>query len=115
MPDLITLLNALCGFGAIVAIHYGMVQLSCTLVLLAAIADGLDGSMARHMGGSDIGGSLDSLADVISFGVAPAIIITSFIANCYTCSCCFYLISVSCGLHGLTYLNLTVLFSKACL
>lgn len=105
LPDLITLLNALCGFGAIVAIQYGMVQLSCTLILLAAIADGLDGSMARHMGGSDIGGSLDSLADVISFGVAPAIIITSFMSEFVTVvAVCFYLI---CGILRLARFNIS--------
>lgn len=105
LPDLITLLNALCGFGAIVAIQYGMVQLSCTLILLAAIADGLDGSMARYMGGSDIGGSLDSLADVISFGVAPAIIITSFISEFVTLvAVCFYLI---CGILRLARFNIS--------
>mgnify|MGYP000927957414 FL=1 len=105
LPDLITLLNALCGFGAIVAIQYGMVQLSCTLILLAAIADGLDGSMARYMGGSDIGGSLDSLADVISFGVAPAIIITSFMSEFVTVvAVCFYLI---CGILRLARFNIS--------
>ncbi|OPY20718.1 MAG: Archaetidylserine synthase [Methanomethylovorans sp. PtaU1.Bin093] len=105
LPDLITLLNALCGFGAIVAIQYGMVQLSCTLILLAAIADGLDGSMARYIGGSDIGGSLDSLADVISFGVAPAIIITTYISEFVTfVAVCFYLI---CGILRLARFNIS--------
>lgn len=104
-PDLITLLNALCGFGAIVATQYGMVQLSCILILLAAIADGLDGSLARYMGGSDIGGSLDSLADVISFGVAPTIIITSYINEFFTLvAVCFYLI---CGILRLARFNIS--------
>lgn len=81
LPDLVTLLNALCGFGAIVAVQNEMLHLSCILILIAAIADGLDGSLARSVGGSDMGGALDSLADVISFGVAPAIIISSYMSN----------------------------------
>lgn len=96
-PDLVTLLNALCGFGAIVAVQNEMLHLSCILILIAAIADGLDGSLARYVGGSEIGGALDSLADVISFGVAPAIIISSYMGNRYLTftTVCFYLI---CGI-----------------
>lgn len=97
LPDLVTLLNALCGFGAIVAVQNEMIHLSCVLILIAAIADGLDGSLARYAGGSEIGGALDSLADVISFGVAPAIIISSYMGNGYLtlAAVSFYLI---CGI-----------------
>ena len=83
---------------------------------MAAIADGLDGSLARHMGGSEIGGTLDSLADVISFGVAPATIIFSYMSGYFMLiAVCFYLICGILRLARFTYLNLTVLFSKACL
>lgn len=97
LPDVVTLLNALCGFGAIVATQNGMLQLSCILILIAAIADGLDGTLARYAGGSEIGGALDSLSDVISFGVAPAIIINGYIGNKYftLIAVCFYLL---CGI-----------------
>ncbi len=102
---MVTLLNALCGFGAIVVTQYGMVQLSCTLILLAAIADGLDGSLARYIGGSDIGESLDSLADVISFGVAPAIMIISYTGGVFVfVAVCFYLI---CGILRLARFNIS--------
>jgi len=46
-------------------------------VLLAAVADGLDGVVARHRGSTDAGPYLDSLADVASFGVAPAALVTA--------------------------------------
>ncbi|WP_321419269.1 CDP-diacylglycerol--serine O-phosphatidyltransferase [uncultured Methanomethylovorans sp.] len=106
MPDLITLLNALCGFGAIVATQNGMLQLSCILILIAAIADGLDGSLARYTGGSEIGGALDSLADVISFGVAPAIIIAVHMGNKYftLLAVCFYL---TCGILRLARFSIS--------
>jgi archaetidylserine synthase len=106
LPDLITLLNALCGFGAIVATQNGMLHLSCILILVAAIADGLDGSLARYIGGSEIGGALDSLADVISFGVAPAIIISSYMENEYftLAAVCFYLI---CGILRLARFSIS--------
>ncbi|AGB48720.1 CDP-diacylglycerol--serine O-phosphatidyltransferase [Methanomethylovorans hollandica DSM 15978] len=104
-PDVVTLLNALCGFGAIIATQNGMLHLSCILILMAAIADGLDGSLARHMGGSEIGGTLDSLADVISFGVAPASIIFSYMSGYFMLiAVCFYLI---CGILRLARFNIS--------
>lgn len=102
---MVTLLNALFGFGAIIATQYGMLHLACILILMAAIADGLDGSLARYMGGSEIGGTLDSLADVISFGVAPAIVIASYM-NGYLklIAICFYL---TCGILRLARFNIS--------
>lgn len=106
LPDLVTLLNALCGFGAILAAQNRMLYLSCILILVAAIADGLDGSLARYTGGSEIGGTLDSLADVISFGVAPAIIICSYMGNEYItlAAVYFYLI---CGILRLARFSIS--------
>ncbi|MFW5938272.1 MAG: protein sorting system archaetidylserine synthase [Halanaeroarchaeum sp.] len=69
--DAITLTNAGLGFLAVV-IAFSDVELAARLVLLAAVADGLDGVVARALGGSPAGEYLDSLADVASFGVAPA-------------------------------------------
>jgi len=69
--DAITLANAGIGFLAVV-IAFADAELAARLVLLAAVADGLDGVVARAFGGSPAGEYLDSLADVASFGVAPA-------------------------------------------
>jgi CDP-diacylglycerol--serine O-phosphatidyltransferase len=73
LADAVTAANAVLGFGAVAAlVGQGNVDLAARFVLLAAIADGLDGVVARWRGGSQVGEQLDSLADVASFGVAPA-------------------------------------------
>jgi CDP-diacylglycerol--serine O-phosphatidyltransferase len=80
LADFITLGNAACGTGAILAsMAYmggaGRSALVTAFVLLpiALICDALDGSVARwRRKSSPLGGDLDSLADVVSFGVAPA-------------------------------------------
>jgi archaetidylserine synthase len=78
-PDLFTLLNAMLGFAAVVAASLGEVRISVILILSAAVADGLDGFLARRMGAGPLGSNLDSLADLVSFGVAPAaLVLTGF-------------------------------------
>jgi len=71
--DAVTVANAALGFLAVVT-AFADVELAARLVLLAAIADGLDGVVARRYGGSPAGPYLDSLADVASFAVAPAVL-----------------------------------------
>ena len=58
-------------------------HLAARLVLLAAIADGLDGVVARRYGGTAVGPHLDSLADVASFGVAPALLVVATVTGAY--------------------------------
>jgi CDP-diacylglycerol--serine O-phosphatidyltransferase len=78
VADAVTVGNAAIGFLAAVATTgVGGVGLAARLILLAAIADALDGILARRYGGSAAGEYLDSLADVASFGVAPALIVAS--------------------------------------
>jgi CDP-diacylglycerol--serine O-phosphatidyltransferase len=75
IPNTITLANLLCGCLAIVAVFSGQLTTAGFLIFLAAIFDFLDGFAARLLKAySDIGKELDSLADVVSFGVAPAMI-----------------------------------------
>jgi len=74
VADVATVANAALGFAA-VAVATVDVHLAARLLLLAAIADGLDGVLARAYGGSEVGPLLDSLADVASFGVAPAVLV----------------------------------------
>jgi CDP-diacylglycerol--serine O-phosphatidyltransferase len=81
LPDFVTLLNALCGVIAIIIVLDGFTYLAPLLILIAAIADGADGHIARRFSSSEIGGNLDSLADVISFGAAPVIITYSSAAQ----------------------------------
>lgn len=82
LADWFTLGNAICGTGALFSIityleirEVQHVYFACSLVLVALVFDILDGRIARWRQKSSLmGQELDSLADVISFGVAPAII-----------------------------------------
>jgi len=70
--DCVTVANAALGFAATV-LATADPGLAARLILLAAIADGLDGVVARAYGSTQIGEYIDSLADVASFCVAPAV------------------------------------------
>jgi archaetidylserine synthase len=80
-PDIFTLLNLVFGFMAILsagrASGGAFPQYALVFILLAAMADGLDGFLARKVGGSALGPNLDSLADLVSFGTAPAFLAIS--------------------------------------
>jgi CDP-diacylglycerol--serine O-phosphatidyltransferase len=82
LADLVTVLNAAIGFLA-AAVAIAEPPLAARLILLAAIADGLDGVIARARGGTPVGDHLDSLADVASFGVAPAVFVYGVTASEY--------------------------------
>jgi CDP-diacylglycerol--serine O-phosphatidyltransferase len=75
LPSLLTIGNLLCGVYAIVAVYNNDYTRSAAAILVALILDGLDGAVARLTNSqSDFGVQLDSLADLVSFGVAPAIL-----------------------------------------
>ncbi|WP_232688365.1 protein sorting system archaetidylserine synthase [Halobacterium zhouii] len=80
IADAVTAANAGVGFVAVVAATVDP-ELAARLVLLAAIADGLDGLLARRYGGTAAGEHLDSLADVASFSVAPAFVVVTLATN----------------------------------
>ena len=98
-----TLANAVCGIGALFStmtyletIDVRHIYFACSLVFAALVFDILDGRIARwRQKASTMGRELDSLADVISFGVAPAII------------------AYSCGMQGL-YDRIILAFFVAC-
>jgi archaetidylserine synthase len=75
--DVMTLLNAALGVVAMTAAVMGETALVARLILLAAVADGLDGIIARKHGGTDVGPYLDSIADIVSFGTAPALLVVA--------------------------------------
>jgi CDP-diacylglycerol--serine O-phosphatidyltransferase len=76
IPCAITLLNALCGFGAIVCALNGSLIAASIWVISAALCDFLDGFCARLLSAtSGFGSELDSLADTISFCLAPAVVL----------------------------------------
>tara|TARA_B100000965_G_C19556404_1_gene742418 strand:+ start:439 stop:1239 length:801 start_codon:yes stop_codon:yes gene_type:complete len=75
LPNIFTLVGVCIGLSSIKFAFDGNFQLSVISIIVAAILDGLDGRVARLIKGvSKVGKELDSLTDVISFGVAPAFI-----------------------------------------
>jgi CDP-diacylglycerol--serine O-phosphatidyltransferase len=103
LADWFTLANAACGAGALCATMTYLeakdvthVYLACGLVVAALVFDVLDGRIARwRQRSSPLGQELDSLADVISFGVAPAAI------------------AYGCGMQGL-YDRIVLVYFIAC-
>ncbi len=106
LPSLVTLINGACGFAAIVfASRAGQADLdglnvyhhqfpffsmACYMIFFAMLADMLDGHLARiSQNTSSFGGQLDSLCDVISFGVAPAFLMLRVVESSVTFSPAF--------------------------
>ena len=82
IPNIITSLNLVAGFISIIFILNGDLITASWLILAAMIFDFLDGFSARLLKSySAIGKELDSLADVVSFGVAPGLIISKLLAE----------------------------------
>jgi CDP-diacylglycerol--serine O-phosphatidyltransferase len=82
IPNLITLGNLACGILGLTFVFEGDLQLGSKLMLLALILDFFDGFIARMFNmGSDIGKQLDSLADMVTFGVLPSLILFFLLKN----------------------------------
>jgi CDP-diacylglycerol--serine O-phosphatidyltransferase len=82
IPNLITCLSLGAACYAIFLIMYGELILGGTLVLITALMDGIDGELARRLkASSEMGLQLDSLADVVCFGVAPAVLMSEYLSN----------------------------------
>lgn len=74
IPDFITSLNLACGVVGVVFAFEGRVDISFLLMLAAAVFDFCDGLAARALDAySDLGKELDSLSDLVSFGVLPSV------------------------------------------
>jgi CDP-diacylglycerol---serine O-phosphatidyltransferase len=82
LPNLLTVL-ALCS--GLTAIRFALLeqwQAAVAAIMVAGVLDGLDGRLARLLGGgSKFGAELDSLADFLSFGAAPAVVVYTWSAN----------------------------------
>jgi CDP-diacylglycerol--serine O-phosphatidyltransferase len=75
LPNLVTLFNLFTGFLSILMITQGRMKTAAWLILIALVWDSLDGHVARTLkNASLIGRDLDSLADIVSFVVAPALL-----------------------------------------
>ena len=76
IPNTITSMNLLCGVLGVISSLNGRLELAFTLMILAAVFDFCDGLAARLLKAySEIGKELDSLADDVSFGVLPAVML----------------------------------------
>lgn len=121
LPNLITAFSLSCGLFIIFRliligncqVPYSMFQSSVILLLVAGLADVMDGAMARILGAeSEFGIQFDSLADSITFGVAPAVIVLSSFSIPFN-SALFFLLSASaivlalCGVLRLARYNVS--------
>lgn len=76
IPNALTCCNLICGCMATGAAFYGNYRWALVMIIVGAVFDFFDGMVARLLGVfSDIGKELDSLADVVTFGVAPSAIL----------------------------------------
>ncbi len=76
LPNIVTIAAICAGMSAIRFGFQGQYHAAVILILVACILDGLDGKLARLLNSeSQIGAELDSLADSINFGVAPALVV----------------------------------------
>jgi CDP-diacylglycerol---serine O-phosphatidyltransferase len=82
IPNLITVLAICAGLTGIRLAFEGRYELAVAMVLLAAFLDGIDGRIARMMKAtSKFGAQMDSLADIINFGVAPALVLYVYVLD----------------------------------
>lgn len=84
VPCFLTMSNLFIGILALLVSFDGRYQYAALLIILAALLDRADGKVARHLNvASDFGKELDSLSDLVSFGVAPAVLVWALSLNQY--------------------------------
>ncbi|PLS15155.1 CDP-diacylglycerol--serine O-phosphatidyltransferase [Bacillus sp. M6-12] len=107
--NVITLFNLSLGGFAIIAGINGQLNLSLLLIFLAALADRFDGMVARRFNcESELGKQLDSMSDIISFGVAPALLIYQGILFEFGAPGTFFTVFyIGCGAFRLAKFNIT--------
>ncbi|MBQ0077237.1 MAG: CDP-diacylglycerol--serine O-phosphatidyltransferase [Bacteroidales bacterium] len=83
IPDCITSMNLVCGVLGVVCAFGGKLDMAFLLMLAGAVFDFCDGSAARLLGAySDLGKELDSLSDLVTFGVLPATMMYNLMRSC---------------------------------
>jgi CDP-diacylglycerol---serine O-phosphatidyltransferase len=82
LPNLVTVLAICAGLSGIRFAFEDRFEPAAVMVLLAAFLDGIDGRLARMLKAtSKFGAQLDSLADIVNFGVAPALVLYAFLLD----------------------------------
>lgn len=116
IPNAITMMNLLCGSLSLIYTMHHNLKMAALFILIAMIMDGIDGRAARllHVS-SELGKELDSLCDLVSFGVAPAILVFSMLENPgagylnwgLTAVCLFFILCGAFRLARFNILNIT--------
>jgi len=112
LPNLLTLCNITMGLSSIITASQGKFTLAGLLIIAGAVFDRLDGHVARkYQLTSEMGKQLDSLSDLITFGIAPAmaVFLLSF-TEAFVLGFISTIIFVTCGAYRLARYN-TVNFS----
>lgn len=82
VPNMITVLAICAGLSGVRLAFENRFELAVAMVLVAAFLDGIDGRVARLMKAtSKFGAQMDSLADIVNFGVAPALVLYAFVLD----------------------------------
>ncbi|MGB4642278.1 MAG: archaetidylserine synthase [Methanothermobacter tenebrarum] len=113
VPDLFSIINTSLGFLSIIMILEGGMRVACQLMLLAVIFDSVDGWIARRIKRRDegFGRNVDSLSDIISFGLAPALFIYSTTTFRYI-NIGVSLLIMTCGILRLSRFNVVANVKK---
>jgi CDP-diacylglycerol--serine O-phosphatidyltransferase len=94
VADIISLLNANLGFLSVIMAFSGQIRLAFSFILLALLADGLDGIVARKTKHGVLGENFEAMADMISMGIAPLVFVyaafQSEISSCVYFQIYFY-------------------------
>ena len=111
IPSLITALGIFCGFLSAISSFQGKYEYAAQCIMLAVVVDFLDGRVARRLNAtSEFGKELDSLSDLIAFGLAPAVMLYTwgfgFFADKFGILIAY--IYVACGAIRLARFNVTV-------
>jgi len=107
--NILTLFNLSLGGFAIISIMHNQLNLSLLLIFLAALADRFDGMVARKFNiESELGKQLDSMCDIISFGVAPALLLYNGILIDFGApGAAFAVLYIACGALRLARFNIS--------
>lgn len=107
IPNILTSLNLVFGMSSVLCTFHGDLTMGAVCILLALVADGLDGRAARFFGvSSELGKEMDSLCDLGSFGIAPAFLAYSYALQFYgVFGGCVAIAFALCGMGRLARFN----------
>ncbi|MCP8967202.1 CDP-diacylglycerol--serine O-phosphatidyltransferase [Ectobacillus ponti] len=107
--NICTMVNLSLGCAALLFTLQDEFKLALIFIFLAALSDRFDGMLARKLGiESELGRQLDSLCDLVSFGVAPALLIYQTVLYDYSVPGAFFtILYIACGAFRLARFNVT--------